>query len=62
MEGEIRDMAYAGQSVTYVIRLDDGGSMRVTRPLSDGFDPARYPIGKRITLGFEPEACIVLPP
>ena len=43
MGGEIRDMAYAGQSITYVIRLDDGGSMRVTLPLSDGFDPGPVP-------------------
>ena len=62
IEGHVHEIAYAGQTVTYLVRVGDGAMLRVMQPLSTGFDPARHPVGAGVTLGFEPEACIVLPP
>jgi spermidine/putrescine ABC transporter ATP-binding subunit len=62
LHGEVVDRAYAGDSLTHTVRLADGSLMRATRSLRDGFAAAEAAVGDRVTLSWQPDACILLPP
>ena len=49
-------------SLTHTVRLADGSVMRATRSLGDGLGEAEAAIGDDVTLSWQPDACILLPP
>jgi spermidine/putrescine ABC transporter ATP-binding subunit len=61
LPGVIVDRAYAGEALTHTVRLTDGSLMRATQSLRDGLSAAQVDIGTRVTLSWQPDACIVLP-
>jgi spermidine/putrescine ABC transporter ATP-binding subunit len=62
LHGVVVDCAYAGESLTHAVRLADGSVMRATRSLRDGLGEPETSIGDRVTLSWQPDACILLPP
>jgi ABC-type Fe3+/spermidine/putrescine transport system ATPase subunit len=62
LQGEVADRAYAGETLTHSVRLADGSLLRATQSLGDGLGGELLAIGARVTLSWQPEACIVLPP
>jgi putrescine transport system ATP-binding protein len=62
LRGVVVDRAYAGESLTHTVRLADGSVMRATRSLRDGLGEAEAAIGDSVTLSWQPDACILLPP
>jgi spermidine/putrescine ABC transporter ATP-binding subunit len=62
LQGVIADRAYAGETLTHTVRLDDGNLMRATQSLRNGLGAELIDIGTRVTLSWQPDACIVLPP
>jgi ABC-type Fe3+/spermidine/putrescine transport system ATPase subunit len=62
LEGILTEQAYAGETLTSAIRLPDGTILRASQSLRDGVAGARLEPGTPVTLGWEPEACILLPP
>jgi ABC-type Fe3+/spermidine/putrescine transport system ATPase subunit len=61
LQGVVVDRAYAGESLTHSVRLADGSVMRATRSLRDGLGESEAAIGNRVTLSWQPDACILLP-
>ncbi len=59
--GVVIERAYAGEALTHTVRLADGSLMRATQSLRDGLGAAQIDVGERVTLSWQPEACIVLP-
>jgi spermidine/putrescine ABC transporter ATP-binding subunit len=62
LRGVVVDRAYAGDALTHTVRLADGSVMRATRSLGDGLGEAEAAIGDDVTLSWQPDACILLPP
>jgi hypothetical protein len=62
VEGVLTEQAYGGDSLTYTVRLPDGSILRANHALRDGFAPARLTVGDSVTLGWQPEAGMLLPP
>jgi spermidine/putrescine ABC transporter ATP-binding subunit len=62
LQGVVVDRAYAGDSLTHTVRLADGSLMRATRSLRDGFAAVEAAIGDVVSLSWQPDACILLPP
>jgi spermidine/putrescine ABC transporter ATP-binding subunit len=61
LQGTVTGRAYAGETLTHTVRLDDGSLMRATQSLRDGLGAEKNEVGQRVTLSFQPDACIVLP-
>jgi putrescine transport system ATP-binding protein len=62
LHGVVVERAYAGESLTHTVRLADGSLMRASRSLHDGLGAAEAAIGDSVTLSWQPDACILLPP
>jgi spermidine/putrescine ABC transporter ATP-binding subunit len=62
LAGVVLDQAYAGESLAIRVRLADGTELRVTQALTQGLEAVRLIPGQPVTLGWAPEACVVLPP
>ena len=52
--------AYAGETLTHVVRLADGSMLRATAALRQGLNAVQVDIGDAVTLSWQPDACIVL--
>jgi ABC-type Fe3+/spermidine/putrescine transport system ATPase subunit len=61
LDGVLAERAYAGESLIHTVRLADGSLLRVSESLRNGLFAAERPIGSRVTVGWQPEACILLP-
>lgn len=61
LQGIVVDRAYAGETLTHTIRLDDGSLLRVSQVLRDGLRAGERPTGATVTVGWQPDACILLP-
>ncbi len=59
--GVLTERAYAGEALMLTVRLADGTPLRVSETLRDGLDSVVAPIGETVTVGWQPEACILLP-
>jgi ABC-type Fe3+/spermidine/putrescine transport system ATPase subunit len=62
LSGVLDAQAYAGETLVSTVRLPDGTILRASQSLHNGVASARLPPGTAVTLGWEPEACILLPP
>lgn len=61
IDGVVSECAYAGDALAVSVRLADGSVLRVTRPLTDGLGPAAVQPGEPVRVGWQPEACMLLP-
>ena len=61
VDGVVVGYAYAGDSVSISVRLADGSVLWVKRPLSDGLLAATVAPGMPVRVGWQPEACMLLP-
>jgi ABC-type Fe3+/spermidine/putrescine transport system ATPase subunit len=61
LPGVLIERAYAGETLTHTVRLSDGTLLRVSTALRDGLGAGEKPIGAAVTVGWQPEACILLP-
>jgi putrescine transport system ATP-binding protein len=57
--GTVEEVAYRGESSAWLVRLDGGLTLRVSRPNAEGGGgaPGR---GARVTLAWEPAALVAL--
>jgi putrescine transport system ATP-binding protein len=62
VDGVVTESAYAGDALAVSVRLADGSVLRVKRPLSDGLGAAAVAPGASVRVGWQPEACMLLPP
>ena len=58
--GVVVQRSYAGETLTHLVRLADGSTLRATVALGQGLSAAQARIGDTVTLSWEPDACIVL--
>jgi hypothetical protein len=61
LRGVVVECAYAGETLIHSVRLDDGTLLRVSETLRDGLRAGERPIGAAVTVGWRPDACILLP-
>jgi putrescine transport system ATP-binding protein len=61
IRGIVVERAYAGETLIHTIRLADGTLVRVSEALRDGLRAGEKPIGAAVTVGWQPDACILLP-
>jgi putrescine transport system ATP-binding protein len=61
VDGVVTDSAYAGDALAVSVRLADGTVFRVKRPLADGLGAAAIEPGSTVRVGWQPEACMLLP-
>jgi putrescine transport system ATP-binding protein len=60
LRGTVVERAYAGETLTHGVRLEDGTQIRVSAALRDGLRASETPIGTAVMVGFQPDACILL--
>ena len=67
VHGVLTECAYAGETLIHTVRLGDGTLLRVSEALRDGLQArdgprgGERPIGTAVTVGWQPDACILLP-
>jgi spermidine/putrescine ABC transporter ATP-binding subunit len=61
LRGIVVGRAYAGETLIHTIQLADGTPLRVSSALRDGLHAGEKPIGAAVTVGWQPDACILLP-
>jgi len=61
LDGVVAGCIYAGDALVVTVRLADGSILRVKRPLADGVDSALLESGSPVRVGWQPDACILLP-
>jgi len=61
VDAVVTDSTYAGDSLSVSVRLADGTILRVKRPLADGLSSASIAPGSAVRVGWQPEACMLLP-
>jgi putrescine transport system ATP-binding protein len=61
IDGVVTGSAYAGDALAVSVRLADGSVLRVTRSLADGLGAAAVQPGAAVRVGWQPEACMLLP-
>lgn len=61
LDAVVVETTYGGDALAVSVRLADGTVLRVKRPLSDGIGAARLAPGTRVRVGWQPDACMVLP-
>ena len=61
LDGVVTESAYAGDSLAVLVRLADGSVLRVSRSLTDGLEVAAVQPGTPVRVGWQPEACMLLP-
>jgi spermidine/putrescine ABC transporter ATP-binding subunit len=58
--GVVVQRSYAGETLTHLVRLADGSTLRATVALRQGLNAAQAGIGDTVTLSWDADACIVL--
>jgi spermidine/putrescine ABC transporter ATP-binding subunit len=61
VDGVVTESAYAGDALAVSVRLADGTVLRVKRSLAEGLGAARIEPGSKVSVGWQPEACMLLP-
>lgn len=62
LSGVISELAYGGGTISCSVRLDSGVALRTEQPLMNGLASCRVSPGENVTVSWEPDACILLPP
>jgi ABC-type Fe3+/spermidine/putrescine transport system ATPase subunit len=62
LTGRITESAYAGDSITLIVRLPDGRELRVSQSLHNGLGYAAARVGDTVTVSWPSDACMLLPP
>ena len=60
IDAVVAERAYAGDTLTHTLRLADGTMVRATQALREGLAAGALGIGERVTLSWQPDACILL--
>ncbi len=60
LSGVVEQRAYAGETLTHVVRLPDGTLLRATETLRNGLNAETINVGDSVTLSWQPDACILL--
>jgi spermidine/putrescine ABC transporter ATP-binding subunit len=58
--GVVVQRSYAGETLTHLVRLADGSTLRATVALGQGLNAVQAGIGDTVTLSWDADACIVL--
>ena len=58
--GIVVQRSYAGETLTHLVRLADGSTLRATVALGQGLNAAQATVGDTVTLSWDADACIVL--
>jgi spermidine/putrescine ABC transporter ATP-binding subunit len=61
IDGTIISTTYAGDAQVVTVRLAEGSVLKVKQPLTEGLASARHDPGTLVRVGWQPEACILLP-
>jgi spermidine/putrescine ABC transporter ATP-binding subunit len=61
LDAVVAGCAYAGDALAVTVRLADGSALKVKQSLADGLASARYEPGTPVRVGWQPDACILLP-
>ncbi len=61
VDGVVVESAYAGDALAVSVQLADGSVLRVKRSLGNGLSAAAIEPGASVRVGWQPEACILLP-
>jgi ABC-type Fe3+/spermidine/putrescine transport system ATPase subunit len=61
VDGVVAETAYAGDSLLVTVRLADGSLLRVKQPLGDGLGGSATAPGSAVRVGWQPDACMLLP-
>jgi ABC-type Fe3+/spermidine/putrescine transport system ATPase subunit len=61
IEGIVVGIVYAGDTLTIAVQLADGSRLSVKRALAEGLGAASIEPGSPVRVGWQPEACILLP-
>jgi ABC-type Fe3+/spermidine/putrescine transport system ATPase subunit len=61
VNGVVIESTYAGDALAVAVRLADGSVLWVKRSLSDGLGAAIVEPGTPVRVGWQPEACMLLP-
>ncbi len=61
IRGVVIESAYAGDALAVSVRLADGSVLRVKRWLAEGLAAASIAPGIAVRVGWQPEACMLLP-
>ncbi|HET7880398.1 MAG TPA: ABC transporter ATP-binding protein [Acetobacteraceae bacterium] len=60
VSGTVIARSYAGDSLTHVVRLADGSTLRTTASLRHGLTASQAQVDDTVTLSWQPDACILL--
>jgi spermidine/putrescine ABC transporter ATP-binding subunit len=60
LPGVVVQRSYAGETLTHVVRLEDGSLMRATTALQQGLAAEPVTVGDTVTLSWQPNASIIL--
>ncbi len=60
VSGIVVQRSYAGETLTHLVRLADGSTLRATVALGQGLNAAQATVGDTVTLSWDADACIVL--
>jgi spermidine/putrescine ABC transporter ATP-binding subunit len=60
LSGVVMQRSYAGETLTHMVRLQDGTVLRATTTLRHGLMAEQAGIGTTVSLSWQPDACIVL--
>jgi ABC-type Fe3+/spermidine/putrescine transport system ATPase subunit len=61
IDGVVTESTYAGDALAVSVRLANGSVLRVKRSLADGLGAALVEPGTSVRVGWQPEACMLLP-
>ena len=61
VDGLVTESTYAGDALAISVRLADGSILRVKRSLTDGLGAATIDPGTAVRIGWQPDACILIP-
>ena len=61
LDGVVTGSTYAGDALAVSVQLKNGSVLRVTRSLADGVAPAAVAPGTAVRVGWQPDACMLLP-
>jgi ABC-type Fe3+/spermidine/putrescine transport system ATPase subunit len=61
IDAVVTESFYAGDALAVSVRLADGSVLRVKRSLADGLGSALIEPGTKVRVGWQPDACILLP-